>query len=61
MDGRKSVASTISSNNGEFHLEFSIKSNLRLSVTVGESSPVYLPITGVEERKRQALPNRGSN
>lgn len=61
MDGRKSVASTISNNNGEFHLEFSIKSNLRLSVTVGDTTPVYLPITGVEERKRPPLPSRGPN
>src|SRR5947209_3112968 len=61
LDGRKNVASTISNSNGEFHLEFSLKSNLRLSVTVGDASPVYLPITGVEERKRQAMPNRGPN
>ncbi|HVH88869.1 MAG TPA: zf-HC2 domain-containing protein [Terriglobales bacterium] len=61
MDGRKNVASTISNNNGEFHLEFALKSNLRLSVSVGDSSPVYLPITGVEDRKRQALPSRGPN
>jgi hypothetical protein len=60
MDGRKSVASTISNNNGEFHLEFSIKSNLRLSIAVGEDSPVYLPITGVEHRKTQT-PTRGHN
>ena len=60
MDGRKSVASTISNNNGEFHLEFSIKSNLRLSIAVGEDSPVYLPITGVEHRKTQ-MPTRGHN
>jgi hypothetical protein len=61
LDGRKSVASTISNSNGEFHLEFLIKSNLRLSVTVGDTAPVYLPITGVENRKRQAMPNRGPN
>ncbi|MBV9145255.1 MAG: zf-HC2 domain-containing protein, partial [Acidobacteria bacterium] len=34
MDGRKNVASTISNNNGEFHLEFALKSNLRLSIAV---------------------------
>ena len=61
MDGRKNVASTISNNNGEFHLAFSIKNNLRLSITVGDTSPVYLPITGVEERKRPAMPSRGPN
>jgi hypothetical protein len=60
MDGRKNVASTISNNNGEFHLEFSIKSNLRLSIAVGDDSPVYLPITGVE-RKRTQMPTRGHN
>ncbi|HWC18894.1 MAG TPA: zf-HC2 domain-containing protein [Terriglobales bacterium] len=61
MDGRKSVASTISNNNGEFHLEFALKNNLRLSVTVGDSVPVYLPITGIEERKRPAISSRGPN
>jgi len=61
LDGRKSVASTMSNHNGEFHLEFSIKSNLRLSVTVGDTPPVYLPITGVEDRKRPSMPSRGPN
>lgn len=61
MDGRKSLASTISNNNGEFHLEFSLKNNLRLSVTVGNDSPVYLPITGIEDKKRPPAPNRGAN
>lgn len=60
MEGRKSVASTISNNNGEFHLEFSIKSNLRLSITVGDTTPVYLPITGVEHRQTP-IPSRGQN
>jgi hypothetical protein len=61
MDGRKNVASTISNNNGEFHLEFALKNNLRLSVTVGDSSPVYLPITGIEDRKRPTVASRGPN
>ena len=61
LDGRKNVASTMSNSNGEFHLEFSIKSNLRLSVTVGDAAPVYLPITGVENRKRPPMPSRGPN
>lgn len=61
LDGRKNVASTISNNNGEFHLEFDLKSNLRLSVTVGNLAPVYLPITGVSERKRASSQTRGSN
>jgi hypothetical protein len=61
MDGRKNVASTISNNNGEFHLAFAIKNNLRLSITVGDTSPVYLPITGVDERKRPPMPSRGPN
>jgi hypothetical protein len=61
MAGRKNLASTISNSNGEFHLEFLIKSNLRLSVTVGDNPPVYLPITGVEGKKRPAMPNRGAN
>ena len=58
LDGRKNVTSTISNDNGEFHLEFEIKSNLRLSVTVGDNRPVYLPITGIEQRKRSAVANR---
>jgi hypothetical protein len=61
MDGRKSLVSTISNNNGEFHLEFLLKSNLRLSVAVGDKSPVYLPITGVEDRKRPGVAIRGQN
>jgi anti-sigma factor RsiW len=60
MDGRKSVASTISNNNGEFHLEFAMKSNLRLAIAVGDSVPVYLPITGTEHR-RQSIPTRRIN
>ncbi len=61
LDGRKNVASTISNTNGEFHLEFALKSNLRLSVTVGDLAPVYLPITGISERKRPSNPSRGPN
>ena len=61
LDGRKNVASTISNNNGEFHLEFDLKSNLRLSVTVGNLAPVYLPITGITERRRSSTPSRGPN
>jgi hypothetical protein len=61
LEGRKNVASTMSNSNGEFHLEFSIKSNLRLSVTFGDAAPVYLPITGVENRKRPPMPSRGPN
>jgi hypothetical protein len=61
LDGRKNVASTISNTNGEFHLEFALKNNLRLSVTVGNLAPVYLPITGISERKRPSDPSRGPN
>ncbi|PYY10457.1 MAG: hypothetical protein DMG61_21745 [Acidobacteria bacterium] len=61
LDGRKNVASAISNNNGEFQIEFLLKNNLRLSVTVGDAAPVYLPITGVEERKRPAGASRGPN
>ena len=61
LDGRKNVASAISNNNGEFQIEFMIKNNLRLSVTVGDGNPVYLPITGIEERKRPAGASRGQN
>jgi hypothetical protein len=61
MDGRKNVASTVSNNNGEFHMDFVLKSNLRLSVTVGDAPAVYLPITGVEDRKRPPTAGRGPN
>jgi hypothetical protein len=61
LDGRKSVTSTISNDNGEFHLDFAIKSNLRLSVAVGGNQPVYLPITGTEQRKRPTVTSRGSS
>ena len=61
LDGRKNVASTISNNNGEFHLEFDLKNNLRVSVTVGDLAPVYLPITGISQRKRSTTPSRGPN
>ena len=61
MDGRRSVASAMSNDNGEFQIDFVIKSNLRLSVTVGDGAPVYLPITGIEERRRQAMRSRGQN
>jgi hypothetical protein len=61
MDGRKNVASTVSNNNGEFHMDFVLKSNLRLSVTVGDAPAVYLPITGVEDRKRPPTASRGPN
>jgi hypothetical protein len=61
MDGRKSLASTVSNNNGEFHLEFLLRSNLRLSVAVGDQAPVYLPITGIQERKRAPMASRGQN
>ena len=61
MDGRKNVASAMSNDNGEFQIDFVIKSNLRLSVTVGDGAPVYLPITGIEERRRQAMRSRGQN
>ena len=61
LDGRKNVASAISNNNGEFQIEFLLKNNLRLSVTVGDGAPVYLPITGVEERRRPGGASRGPN
>lgn len=61
MDGRKSLVSTVSNNNGEFHLEFLLKNNLRLSVMVGDKCPVYLPITGVEDRRRPGMASRGPN
>lgn len=50
LAGQKNVASTSSNGNGEFQLEFAMRSNLRLSVAVDPLHPVYLPITTVQQR-----------
>jgi hypothetical protein len=50
LAGQKKIASTSSNGNGEFHLEFAMRSNLRLSVAVDPLHPVYLPITSVQQR-----------
>ena len=53
LDGRKILASTTSNNNGEFQLEFGMKSDLSLSVTVDQKEKaVYLPITGAEPQEQ---------
>jgi hypothetical protein len=50
LAGQKNIASTSSNGNGEFQLEFAMRSNLRLSVAVDPLHPVYLPITSVQQR-----------
>lgn len=50
LAGQKNIASTSSNGNGEFQLEFAMRSNLRLSVAVDPLHPVYLPITTVQQR-----------
>jgi len=50
LAGQKNIASTSSNGNGEFHLEFAMRSNLRLSVAVDPLHPVYLPITSIQQR-----------
>lgn len=50
LAGQKNIASTSSNGNGEFHLEFAMRSNLRLSVAVDPMHPVYLPITSIQQR-----------
>lgn len=53
LDGRKVLASTTSNNNGEFQVEFEMKNDLSLSVTVDDKAKaVYLPITGIESQER---------
>jgi hypothetical protein len=54
LEGQKNVTSTSSNHNGEFQLEFAVKNNLRLSVAVDRANPVFLPITGIQERKRSS-------
>lgn len=50
LAGQKNIARTSSNGNGEFHLEFAMRSNLRLSVAVDPMHPVYLPITTGQQR-----------
>jgi hypothetical protein len=54
LAGQKNIASTSSNGNGEFHLEFAMRSNLRLSVAVDPLHPVYLPITSIQQRSPAA-------
>jgi hypothetical protein len=54
LEGQKSVTSTSSNHNGEFQLEFAVRNNLRLAVAVDHAHPVYLPITGIQDRKRSS-------
>ncbi len=54
LEGQKNITSTSSNDNGEFQLQFEVKNNLRLAVAVDAKNPVYLPITGIQERKRTA-------
>jgi hypothetical protein len=43
-----SVARTFSNDNGEFRLEFEIKSDLKLSLAVDRKHTVHLPLTNLE-------------
>jgi hypothetical protein len=54
LEGQKNITSTSSNDNGEFQLQFEVKNNLRLAVAVDQENPVYLPITGIQDRKRTA-------
>jgi hypothetical protein len=54
LEGQKNITSTSSNDNGEFQLQFAVKNNLRLAVAVDKANPVYLPITGIQDRKRTA-------
>lgn len=45
LDRGRNVASTLTNDNGEFQFQFVMKSDLKLSVAVNHSSPVYLPIS----------------
>ena len=44
----RSIAHTVSNDNGEFHLEFIAKNDLRLCLAMDRRHPVHLPITNLE-------------
>jgi len=52
LDRGRSVARTFSNDNGEFQLEFAMKSNLKLSVAVDRNGPVCLPITSLAAKTK---------
>lgn len=44
----RNLARTLTNDNGEFRLQFEVKSDLKLQVSVDGRHPVYLPITHVD-------------
>jgi hypothetical protein len=68
LDRRRRVAHTSSNDNGEFHLEFDMKNDLKLSVSV-DHRRVHLPITngsteattGSHGKKRKATAGAGGS
>lgn len=52
---RRSIARTSSNHNGEFHLEFDMKGDLKLCVSIDSGCPVHLPITYMEPKSSSPL------
>lgn len=50
FERRRNIARTSSNDNGEFHLEFDMRSELRLCVSIDSRRPVHLPITCTESK-----------
>ena len=69
FERKRSIARTSSNDNGEFHLEFDMKSDLKLCVSLDSDCPVHLPITCMEsklssptqEKKRRVGAGVGAN
>ena len=47
LDQGRGVARTLTNGNGEFHLDFAMKDDLKLSVTFDRKHPVSLPIANM--------------
>jgi hypothetical protein len=67
LDRRRRIARTSSNDNGEFHLEFDMKNDLKLVVSV-DRQRVHLPITnrteattGSHAKKRKATAGAGGS
>jgi len=48
FERRRSIARTLSNDNGEFHFEFDLKRDLQLCVSIERKRTVHLPITCTE-------------
>ena len=57
-DRGRNVARTLSNDNGEFRLEFDIRTDLKLQVSVDRRHPVYLPITKMDVDSHPSSPGK---